>query len=286
MLYKEVAPIIEKYLRILDATDLSRPRVVSVKPSLNRNWRGRNVWSRREPSTTLIEVDVSVIAHARSLERIMAHEIIHHVDTLRIVTARRVELESGNALAISRVLRHLERDGHGAGFKKLAAVVNAVMGEGYVTELTDQTYETDANKHPFFVLIAPHASAREAASGSGRLGYAWSIKPSYDGLVYARRYINEGGARMVRTTDERWANGVKLKKYSGFSIPQTADDQAVLRKLLNEAEPIDIRESMVGVLPGNPPNLSLVPGQRAAAAAGMARGRARGCGGVCVRGAR
>ena len=120
-------------------------------------WLGRSSWSSKRPHTTLLELQQSILGDDRTLERVIAHEMIHHRDALAI---------SDNEMALMRV--GIKPESHGASFHEGAARINAVMGPGFVTTVSDKEYVHAPSHKKFLVLITPLSK--------DRLGWAWAAR--------------------------------------------------------------------------------------------------------------
>jgi hypothetical protein len=218
----EIAGYMTKFLNMLDAPGES-PRVV-IRDNIGARWLGRDVWTSKDPDTTTIELQREILGHSRTLERVIAHEIIHHVDAIRMTEADRALIKIG-----------IKPESHGASFRAGAAKINAVMGDGFVTAMSDQEYVQAAEtSRAYFVLIVPIPG--------GQLGYAWITRLTSGVTEWVNRKLLEG-ARIVQTRDPRWTSGVKIKKYGGVSLPRKPEDQAKLRALYDSvAERVQARQ--------------------------------------------
>ena len=200
---------VTKYMAILEIAG-ERPSI-KLRSNLGSKWLGRSSWSSKRPHTTLLELQQSILGDDRTLERVIAHEMIHHRDALAI---------SENEMALIRV--GIKPESHGASFREGAARINAVMGPGFVTAVSDKEYVHAPSHKKFLVLITPLAK--------DRLGWAWAARLGPE----AKGWVDEQlvrGSRLVHTTDDRWARGAKIKRYGGYSIPRDPQDAALLREL-------------------------------------------------------
>lgn len=232
-----IEALVEKYLAMLDEQGLPRPRI-EFRANITARWLGADAWNPRDPSTTTLLLQKSILGDPRTLERVIAHEVIHHVDFMR--------MSEGEIAMIKLGIR--TRDGHGESFLAKAARINAAMGDGFVTKVSDAEYVKTKNVKPFFLLITPLGEIRPSSQGGdvvydGRFGWAWAARLSPDGTVRAAQKLLDG-ARLVLTTDERWLGGAKIKKWGGFSVPRGAEDQAELRRLFHEEPEAPIAASL------------------------------------------
>ena len=204
---------VTKYMGILDIAG-ERP-VVKLRSNLGSSWLGRSTWSSKNPHTTLLEIQQSILGEDRTLERVIAHEMIHHRDALAI---------SADTMALIRI--GIKPEAHGASFREGADRINAVMGPEFVTAVSDKQYVQAPSGKKFVVLITPLPD--------GRLGYSWAARLGPEAKGWVDEKIARG-SRLVYTTDDRWARGAKIKRYGGYAIPKDADDVARLQELYETA---------------------------------------------------
>lgn len=209
----EIAERIERYVtKYMDLLGIHGERpIVKLRSNLGSKWLGRSTWSSRQPHTTTLELQQSILDDDRTLERVIAHEMIHHRDALAL---------TASDLALARI--GIKPEAHGAAFREGAALVNAAMGPGFVTELSDKEYALAPSRRKFFVLVTPLSD--------GRLGWTWAARLG----AKARGWVDEAvgrGSRLVQTTDDRWTRGRKIVRYGGYSVPKDPQEAALLRSL-------------------------------------------------------
>ena len=205
---------VAKYMRIL-RIDGDLP-IVRIRDNLGSRWLGSDAWSPRFPRTTTMEIQRRVLADPLTLERIVAHEMVHHRDALAMSERDIVLLKSG-----------FRPDGHGSSFLQGAAMVNAVMGANFVTVMSDSDYSIAKNTKEFYVLIEPYDGTR--------FGYAWAARLSPEAVAVVAEKSAKG-AKLVKTTDERWTSGkARIKRFGGMSIPKVGSDQERDLRLLYES---------------------------------------------------
>ena len=204
---------VTKYMGILEIAG-ERPSI-KLRSNLGSKWLGRSSWSSKRPHTTLLELQQSILGDDRTLERVIAHEMIHHRDALAI---------SENELALIRV--GIKPESHGASFREGAARINAVMGAGFVTAVSDKEYVHTPSHKKFLVLITPLSK--------DRLGWAWAARLGPEAKGWVDEQLGRG-SRLVPTTDDRWARVAKIKRYGGYSIPRDPQDAVLLRELYEAA---------------------------------------------------
>lgn len=199
--------LVDKYMRML-SIDGAKP-IVEVKTRIGAAWLGRDRWTSRMPHTTTMELQRSILVDPRTLERVVAHEMVHHRDNLALTPEQLHLLKLG-----------IKPDSHGPSFRQGAAVINAVMGPNFVTEMSDRGYVQAPPERDLYLLVVP---LREYG---GRLGYAWAARLSPEALSVVAKRALEGG-KLVRTRDRRWTNSrAKIRRFGGLSIPEAGSPLA------------------------------------------------------------
>lgn len=213
-LVARVEPLVRKYMGILDAQ--TQP-VIVVKDNIGSRWLGRTVWSFATPKMTRIELQRRVFDDDKTLERVLAHEMIHHSDFTSLTDQQ---------IALMR-MRLFSSPGHGRSFTAKAEQINEIMGEDYVTETSDQTYTLATETSKMFYLVVAPTPMRE-----GYYGYAWAVRLTPDIGACAQHFVARRDGVLVASRDPRWTRGAKLgKTCRGLSIPLDAEDQAELARL-------------------------------------------------------
>jgi len=205
--------LVTKYMGMLEI-DGERP-IVKLRSNLGSRWLGRSTWSSKRPHTTLLELQQSILGDDRTLERVIAHEMIHHRDALAISQSDIVLMGVG-----------IKPESHGASFREGATRINAVMGPGFVTEVSDKEYAHAPSRKKFFVLITPLPD--------GRLGWTWAARLSAKAKDWADELVARG-SRLAQTADERWTRGKKIVRYGGYSVPRDSQETELLRQLYETA---------------------------------------------------
>lgn len=217
---------VTKYMQILGIADAMRPTLVA-RNNLGSAWLGRNTFNVTR-NTSLIEIQARILSEPKTLERVVAHEIIHHHDGLKMPTAVAALVKLG-----------IKPNGHGKSFLEGAAKINAVMGKDFVTIRSDEEYVQAPNTKEFFILIAP------VSKTPLRLGYAWAVRISPEACEWVKRRMADG-AQLFRTKNPRWTHGSKIKKYASFSYipdPNSEYTKELNRIYLNE-KPVDLTCAM------------------------------------------
>ena len=101
---------VAKYMAMLEV-DGERPRVV-LRDDRGAAWAGRTDWSADRPRATTMEFQRRFLGDDRFLERVVAHEMVHH----------------------RNYLAGTEDERHGPSFREGAARINVVMGRDFVAE--------------------------------------------------------------------------------------------------------------------------------------------------------
>lgn len=194
--------------------DGQRPTII-LRANLGSRWLGRCTFRNSTPPVHMIEIQKRILADPKTLERVVAHEVVHHVNNLQLLP---------HALAMLKL--GVQPPHHGEDFWKLAKAVNEKMGGNFVTVTSDEEYVEALNQKEFFLYIEP------AVYGPGKLGYAWAVKISEKALKRWRNRLDSGG-KIFRTTDVRWTN-CKAKistDYKGLCFPRKEEDQILLREI-------------------------------------------------------
>lgn len=205
--------LVAKYKKMLGVSETPKLKIDS---RLGNMWNGYCRWVAAAPQTSTIFVHKRILEDIRTLERVLAHEMVHHWENMN---------EAEHMLALLRKGIKPESTDHGATWLKGAALVNKHMGAGFVTEKSDQDYVYAAGKKPYYLLIKPSWA------------YLWTVKvtPALAGLVEREKLR---GARLIKTTDEFWARmtpklGAKTTQYTRIPDGEHADK---LKKLYEGGE--------------------------------------------------
>lgn len=143
-------------------------------------WLGQHVAELRvidqigaEPTgRRMISLQKAAVRDPATMRRVLAHEMIHDVQTLRW-------LASGAEPRLRYTLKH--DSGHGRDFLDMAAQVNSRYGEGYVTVESDKSYTVQWDERYLLMLIG--------RKSNGTL--LWTRAPT------KREHFQRVGARVV-----------------------------------------------------------------------------------------
>lgn len=212
----DIGEFVEKYMEVLD---IEGPEPdISVVDNLGSKWLGLCEWNPRRPMTTTIYLQRRIVDDSRTLERVIAHEMIHHKEMLNLSPSEKALIKHGKGHVLNP---------HGPSFHQGQAMINEVMGDDFVSEESDQDFVYKKNEKPFYVLImeGPRGNPRHA------LGWAWAVRLSPQMKNKIAREI-ASGAKLVMTTDDRWTAGTKIKM--GMSLPRNDDEATALAELAEE----------------------------------------------------
>ena len=208
----KIDAFVTKYMKIL-GSNTPRPKIV-VRNSIVR-WLGRNYFTTAHPETSLIEIQRSILGDDKTLERVVAHEVVHHHNVMSMSPADFAMLKLG-----------MKPSGHGRDFLEGAKKINEVMGENFVTRESDQSYVVAATK-PYTILIEPALKTK--------LGWSWAVKLSDEAKQIIEKKKKESQAKVIVTTDPRWTSGARIKRFAGVAIPHAGTQEEKLLRELYEA---------------------------------------------------
>lgn len=206
-----VKQIAAKYARMLGVTEL--PKFV-IRNNLGARWLGQLTWKRGQQN--VMEIQQSVLSDENTLERIVAHEMAHHVEMM--------ELENDQE-ALAKMRLGIKPQEHGDRWKELAKQINSHMGSDFVTKTSDQSYVQESETKPYVLLI------EEVSRGS--FGYAIGVRLSPKMQKYVERHQQSYNAKLVTTTDPQWTSGPRIG--DGWAMPRTPEGKAALQALYDGA---------------------------------------------------
>ena len=215
---EHIRSLVRTYLAMLGISDAEEPDVV-LRDNVGSHWLGRwsMKWREKQPSRPVIEIQRSVLRDPRTLERVVAHEVVHHVQYLHLDPS---EL---NLLRIG-----IRPIGHGQSFHQVAAVLNEKVGADFVTVKSDQEYVVAPSGKRILLLIYP--------TRAGRLGWQWATRLGPKAHDWVQRKISEG-ARLVEGYDDNfvWTSGPRIEAWKGWAMPPDGETENLLRELYNGA---------------------------------------------------
>lgn len=205
--------------------------IVKIVNNAVPKWLGRCVYTHNaNENRSVIEIQKSIVNDEKTLDRVLCHELIHAVDFYKQYGHPEQGQENWDKHVTHKRLGFTS-DGHGQVFQEWAAKINAVMGKDYVTKESDASYVVEVTKE-FFILVMP------TSKNSEQYCYAWALKPSADQKAVIQQKMREENARLFMSKDERWTHGVKVKKYSGLSVPKDEPSKKKLKDLYHSGEGI------------------------------------------------
>jgi hypothetical protein len=185
--------------------------------SLTSKNLGTARWNPKDPDTSTIELQKSIVGDEETLRKVLTHELIHHYEYMHPAAPDEELMSMG-----------LKPAQHGEEFLDLAKKINAIMGDGYVSVKSDQSYVQEGVKE-FYVLIEP----ADGFSSKGKFAYSWAVTPSVQQKEKIEQEKVRSKARLVKTKDIRFTRGPKIQRYGKIAIPK---DDATQEKLKNMYE--------------------------------------------------
>jgi hypothetical protein len=199
---EQVRTLVRAYLSMLGIDPVEEPDVV-LQHNTGSRWLGRwsMKWRSDLPTRPVIQIQRAVLSDPRTLERVVAHEVVHHAQYLQMDPREFQLLKLG-----------IRPVGHGESFRRIAAIVNGRMGEGFVTEKSDQEYVVAPSGRRILVLISP--------TRAGRLGWQWATRLGPKARAWVERKTAEG-ARLVEAYDNDFilTSGPRIEAWKGWGMP-------------------------------------------------------------------
>lgn len=211
--------IARKYMDILGApADMPLP-LFRVLHRPGARWLGR-CWHRPFPTCT-IELQRHMTQNPATLERIVAHEVVHHV------------LNLCHGLPMARYI------GHGRLFLQAASRVNAAVCSDYVTVKNDADNSTmDHGKLPRPVVLMLYRHPEHPVPL-----VSW-FSTATDRVRRVLTATSTRGAghevRLVPTDDGRWVNGIPKTSSCRYMVP-TGELATRVEALWNQAQVVTIK---------------------------------------------
>lgn len=218
MKIEHIRSLVRTYLEILGIDAVEEPDVV-LQHDTGSRWLGRwsMKWRAGLPGRPVIQIQRSVLSDPRTLERVVAHEVVHHVQYLQMDPAELQLVKLG-----------FRPVGHGPEFHRLAALVNERVGENFVTEKSDQEYVVAPSGRRILLLISP--------TRVGRLGWQWATRLGPKAREWVERKTAEG-ARLVESFDDNfvWTSGPRIEAWKGWAMPSGEEEEEKLKDLYENA---------------------------------------------------
>lgn len=218
---RRIDAIVEKYAQILGVDHKNKPQIVFAD-NLGSRWLAHDRFSFSRPETTTITIQRRVLGDERTLERVVAHEMVHHAEAVSMSADDLERMRAG-------LLVGIRPDAHGKDFLERAARVNAVMGPDFVTVKSDQAYVESENERPYELLIVP-VTVRQ---GEQTFGFAWAARIGHAARPWVDAKIRQG-AVLTTATSRRWTIGQKIKRFGSLSLPRNDEEKELLREMFED----------------------------------------------------
>jgi hypothetical protein len=206
-----------RHLEILGVADnWPLPRFAIAK-GLGARWSGRCTWA---PSftTCAIQVHQRMTASDRSIERVVAHEVIHHV----------VFMRHGR---LGKLINH------GKIFLDMLRQLNAVLGEDFVTVRCGDDYERAALPRPIKLVLW-----RRPGAAIPSISWHSRATARTERLV-AALLRGSGEVRLAETTDGRWTQFPKTGRH--LASPSRTEEQTIALQLWDTGVPMTLTPGIV-----------------------------------------
>jgi len=174
----------------------------------NQKWLGRTIYRSKEPNTSVIEIQKSILNDDTTLKRVLMHELIHHFDFTRNPT--------------DPTKKDLQRNPHDKFFMDEARRINTRLGRDFVTKVSDRTFLSNASKKEFTAVLYDH---------NGKIGYAHMSYPDSHQQDFLKNLLATNKVRFIKTKESRFLHGPALSENTQFAIPKDVKEQAHLRSL-------------------------------------------------------
>ena len=247
---------VRHFLHLLGHDEMPTPRIVFVDRS-GVSWLGRCTVFGRDitahlhqgvPLNTLVELQRAILGDEATFERVLAHEVCHHVEFL---TFSRGDMEG--------VLHGYARTSHGHRFLELAGQINQALGDPkFVTIKSDASDRLSQAEKPYWLYIqsarGPHPLVKSAPPNA--LGWKWAIKLDERKKAWLRAEIEKGAGILVETRERYWSMVPQAKiGQPVVSIPHDENrirELADLVRLTDPAWSLALLRPKLGELPPDP----------------------------------
>lgn len=222
-----VEPLIQKYIDFFAAhghPEIPFPKLKYRNDTMPKAL-GVTTYRASEPDNSTITIQKRIMDDPKTLERIVAHEMIHHLDNM-VHKPTQKDIDSRNSLK----RRGNASGGHGEFFQKWANEINQVEGKDFVTEKSDETYVLKPVDKDIYVLISKLPDGRYSADHSLR------ISPTQRALIEKRQ--ENSGAKLIVTRDPIFLEAGKIRRGSQ-SIFREAELQKKVKELYETGQPVE-----------------------------------------------
>lgn len=225
----QVQAIVTEYMKLL-TPGLPRPEIRMVE-RLGARWLGQCYYRVGDP-TTLISLQRFIAGDEQTLRRVLAHELCHHDD---LISGWEEAAAKGWSPGAYLMDREMERKGHGAAWRAIAAEFNKRYGANFVTTTSDESYAKQEASREAYMLLWQNGA---------RLMWVVAVRLSPRQRTYIARKLagpDGGSMRLVKTRDVDLIQG-GARPGEGFAFSR---DPAINEKLLrawNEGKPVQLAE--------------------------------------------
>lgn len=197
-----VLQTVRECYQILNIKNLPIPRF-KIANHLHVKWNGLCHHRSKETNTT-ITLQKRVLVDDRTCARIVAHEVIHHIQFLKD-----------------------QDDSHGPIFESYAQKINEVMGSGFVTKESDLDYIT-SDTRAFYILIYKAEN-----------GYVWqtAVRLTKDMSWRVKAAKLHYNCKFFKTRDRKlWRTRANLGIAGNYHISTNSNIQQALKSLYDSAK--------------------------------------------------
>ena len=209
---------------------------INVRNYINVKWLGlmrtKLVPPYVDKPLFILEIQKAIINDPETLRRVIAHEVVHewqniHKDNLELMMMARFQTPD---------------IGHGKDFEDKAAQINTIEGPDYITKKSDDSYKLE-NRKEYYLLIQPKL---DKDGNVLFLGWSWAARPSIQQREEIMMRMVNKNAKLFKSKDPQWLNGVQIKRFGGFSYSapgqsQTPEKNAELTRIYNSGESIEVK---------------------------------------------
>lgn len=216
-----------KYMHILGV--VGPMPVFNVRDNLGKTWLAqcqcRFINDGRAAGR--ITIQKMAMGNPETLERLIAHEMIHYAECIEVMYGRR-------SVNQYRLDRRFDK-GHGPFFRSGMALINAVKGPGYVTVKSDTTFKLAVEVKPYYIVIVPRG-------GDRGLAWMWSVRISEQLRPYVAKIVQFNGARVFRISDPYFTNNArKINNKGKFTAPvKGTENETKLNDIWNSGTELKI----------------------------------------------
>jgi len=213
----------QRVFSILGVPDMQLPDFKLVHRT-GSGWGGLCAYYIRPQPRCVVSVQKSHTVHERNLERIVAHEIVHHV------------IYMTHGLAARYV-------GHGPMFMALAAKVNAVLGDNFVTKECDDTYERPQLPRPVTLVLW-----RKVAGGRVSVSWYSQATERVARVILGAAAWPGGEVRVIQSRDASYASSYPKTSSRHYGMPLGDKHHAEVDALWERATVMKMTQAAFGLL--------------------------------------